>query len=98
MEFIEPVSNTFTIYSKSGCHNCIKTKTVLKDKKLIFIEVDCDEYLIEERDLFLSFIESKIGKPHNTFPIVFYNGKFIGGYNETIDFINKLLLSFEDIF
>jgi glutaredoxin len=98
MEFTEPQENGFTIYSKSGCHNCNKIKTVLKDKKLMFCLIDCDEYLIEERDLFLSFIEGKIGKPYKTFPIVFYNGTFIGGYNEVIELIDKLVLSFEDIF
>jgi glutaredoxin len=98
MEFCEPQVNGFTIYSKSGCHNCSKIKTILKDKKHNFNEIDCDEYLIEERDNFLFFIESKIGKPYKSFPIVFYNGDFIGGYNEAVMFIDKLLLSFEDIF
>lgn len=98
MEFIEPELNVFTIYSKSGCHNCSKIKTLLNNNKLIYNEINCDEYLIEERDSFLSFIESKIGKPYNIFPIIFFNGKFIGSYIETSNFIDKFLLSFKDIF
>ncbi len=98
MEFANPEINGFTIYSKSGCHGCSKLKTILNNKNLIFNMIDCDEYLIEERENFLSFIQSKIGKPYKIFPVVFYNGKFIGGYVETLDFIDKLLLSFEDIF
>ena len=43
-------------------------------------------------------MESKIGKSHKTFPMVFNNGKFIGGYTDTIDFVDKLLLSFEENF
>jgi glutaredoxin len=97
MEFTKPEIIGFTIYSKSGCHNCSKIKSALKDKKCIFNEVDCDEYLIEERDNFLSFIESNIGKPCKTFPIVFYDGTYIGGHSEAIQQIDKLL-SFEDIF
>jgi glutaredoxin len=98
MEFTEPYLNGFTIYSKSGCHNCTKIKTLLKEKKLFFNEIDCDEYLIEDKMLFLSFIENKAGKSHSTFPIVFYDGKFIGGYNDAVEHIEKLLLSFEELF
>ena len=98
MEFPQPIQGQFTIYSKSGCINCTNVKKLLKEKFFIFNEIDCDDYLIEERDNFISFIETKIGKQFKTFPIVFYNGKFIGGYTDTIDFVDKLLLSFEDNF
>ena len=98
MEFAEPQLNGFTIYSKSGCHNCSKIKKILTEKNLFFLEVQCDEYLIEERDNFLSFIENKIGKSYKAFPMVFYNGKFIGGFVEASEYINKLLLSFEELF
>lgn len=102
MEFTEPLQNGFTIYSKSGCHNCSKIKKMLTDKNIFFIEVNCDEYLIEEKVNFLFFIEKKIGSlysafPYSTFPIVFYDGKFIGGYIETSKYINELLL-FEEEF
>ena len=30
--------------------------------------------------------------------MVFYDGKFVGGLTHTTEFINKLLLSFEDKF
>ncbi len=98
MEFQEPFKKDFTIYSKSGCINCTSVKKLLKEKFFIFNEINCDEYLIEEKEKFLLFIENKIGKSHKTFPIIFYNDNFIGGYNETIEFTNKLLLSFEEFF
>jgi glutaredoxin len=98
MEFTEPYPNGFTIYSKSGCQNCSKIKKILTEKHLFFYEIQCDEYLIEERDQFLSFIESKVGNMHKTFPIIFYNGKFIGSYNEAIIYIEKLLISFDELF
>jgi glutaredoxin len=98
MEFAEPYPNGFTIYSKSGCHNCSKLKRLLAEKHLFFLEVQCDEYLIEEKYNFLSFIENKIGKSVTIFPLVFYDGKFIGGYNEATEQIDKLLLSFEELF
>ena len=37
MEFNKPVEKGFTIYSKSGCPNCLKAKAYLKQKNLIFI-------------------------------------------------------------
>jgi glutaredoxin len=98
MEFVEPQLNGFTIYSKSGCHNCTKIKNLLKEKQLFFIEIDCDDYLIEDKGLFLSFIENKVGRPYSTFPIVFFDGKFVGGYNESVDYIGKILLSFQELF
>lgn len=98
MEFAEPHLSGFTIYSKSGCHNCSKIKKLLTEKHLFFLEVQCDEYLIEDKDNFLSFIENKIGKSYKTFPIIFYDGKFVGGYNEAVEHIEKILLSFEELF
>jgi glutaredoxin len=98
MEFAEPYPKGFTIYSKSGCHNCTKIKNLLTEKRLFFLEIDCDDYLIEEKDNFLSFIKNKIGKPYTIFPMVFYDGTFIGGYNEAAENVEKLLLSFEELF
>jgi glutaredoxin len=91
MEFNEPLDKNFTIYSKSGCINCTQLKKILKEKFFVFEEINCDEFLIENKSEFLSFIENKIGKKHNTFPMVFYNGNFIGGYLDTFTFIDKLL-------
>jgi hypothetical protein len=48
MEFAEIKQNGFTIFSKSGCHNCTKLKKILIEKQLLFIEIQCDEYLIDD--------------------------------------------------
>ena len=98
MEFDKPCEKGFTIYSKSGCPNCLKVKAYLKQKNLIFTVINCDEYIIEDRDNFLSFIKEHAGQEVKTFPIIFYDGKFIGGFNETVIFSDKLLLSFEENF
>jgi glutaredoxin len=98
MEFISPDTKGFTVYSKSGCINCIKVKNLIKDKFFLITEIDCNEYILEDKEAFLSFIEELAKKSHKTFPMVFYEGKFIGGLSETIDQIDKLLLSFEEIF
>jgi len=83
------IVNRFTVYSKSGCPNCLKVKTFLKDQKCDYKIVDCDEYLILERESFLLFIKDISGKSVTQFPIVFSNEVFIGGYTETKLFIER---------
>lgn len=97
MEIMEPINKGYTVYSKSGCINCIKIKNLFKDKNIFFIEVQCDEYLIENKEGFLLYIKEKAKKEHRIFPIVFYNGDFIGGYNEVKENIEKMEVNFEDI-
>ena len=93
-KYIEPLNVGFTIYTKSGCIMCSKVKNLLTEKFLFFEVVDCDEYLLEDKEDFLSFMEKKIGSPYKQFPMVFSDGVFIGGYKETSDALPKLLLDF----
>jgi glutaredoxin len=97
MEFTKPYNSGFTVYSKSGCPNCIIVKKYIKEKNFLLQEINCDEYILEDKENFLKFIETITGYNHKIFPLVFYEGKIIGGLNETKLFIEKLL-SFEDIF
>lgn len=96
----EILPSGFTVYSKSGCPNCTKVKKRLQLAYLVHKIVDCDDYLLDENDktTFLSLMEMKIGKYYGTFPMVFYDTQFIGGWTETNAFVEKLLLSFEDNF
>ena len=96
MEFENPSNNNFTVYSKSGCPNCSKVKTLLKEKNFIFNVIDCDEYLLEDKEKFLEFIEKLTSNPCRIFPIVFFNGIFVGSYIETQEYIEKMLVSFEE--
>jgi thioredoxin reductase (NADPH)/glutaredoxin 3 len=83
MEFTEPSSEGYTIYSKSGCTYCTKVKELLKILELPYVMINCDEYLLEDRDGFLAFIQERAGKEYKTFPMVFADGKFLGGFAET---------------
>jgi glutaredoxin len=96
MEFEKPLDKGFTVYSKSGCPNCSNVKKLLKEKNLLFNVVDCDEYIIENKENFLLFIKEQAKREIKQFPIIFHEGALVGGYNETKEFIYKLLLSFED--
>lgn len=95
MEFTEPSSDTYTIYSKSGCYYCTKAKELLKTVNPSPIIINCDEYLFEDRDGFLQFIENKAGKSYKTFPMIFHKGTFIGGFTETEKYYNKSITSFD---
>jgi len=98
MEFASPDTTNFTVYSKSGCNNCTTVKKIIKDKHFFVTEINCDEYILEDKDGFLKFIEELAGVSHKTFPIVFYRGKFVGGLTDTIDLIDKILLLFDENF
>ena len=95
MEIENPSESGFTIYSKSGCSNCIKVKKLLNDKNLKFNLINSDEYLIEDKDFFLNFIKQITNTEVKTFPIIFYDKEFIGGYSETIHFVDELILAFD---
>ena len=87
MGFTVPVSSGFTVYGKSNCPYCDKVKGLLEEYNEQFIYVNCDEYLLENRDAFLEFIEKLAGKEHKTFPIVFDSAQFVGGYTDTMKVI-----------
>jgi glutaredoxin len=84
MDFLLPDKNKYTIYTKSGCPNCLKIKQLFKDNFISITTINCDEYLIENRTEFLAFMKNISNKEIKTFPIVFYNNEYIGGYIETL--------------
>jgi glutaredoxin len=96
MEFEEPLKTGFTIYSKSGCINCNKVKNLIKRNNFLFTVIECDEYVLKEKEKFLLFIRDRANIEVKTFPMVFYENKFIGGFFETEVFINNFFLSFEE--
>ena len=82
-----PAEQGYTIYTKSQCSYCVKSKTLLKSEP--FTMIDCDEYIIEDKEAFLEFMERLIGKSYRTFPIIFHDGKFLGGYADTKEHYDK---------
>jgi len=97
MEIFPPLDKGYTIYSKSGCINCTKIKKLLLEKNIFFLDVQCDDFLIENKEHFLLFINERAQKECKTFPMIFYNGEFVGGYNEVKTNIEKLEVKFDDI-
>lgn len=91
-EYMTPIANEFTVYSKSGCPNCTKVKKLLVQKYVNFSVIDCDEYLINNKAKFLEFIKNQTGKEWKTFPMVFNDKQeFIGGFTDTEEWFQKKL-------
>ena len=81
INYVPPSMMSYTIYTKTGCSYCIKAKEMLKNENVTI--VDCDEYLSNDKEKFLLWVEEQTGGiKYRTFPIIFNNKKFVGGFAE----------------
>ena len=87
------IQHKFTIYSKSGCINCRKVKDLLKSNNIEYEIIDCDDYLLEDKDKFLFFIQSYSNVECKTFPMVFHDEKFLQNKAEKYNLL--VLTSFQ---
>ena len=87
--FEPPADKGYTVYSKSGCVNCLKAKRMIEDKllktwyqglDLPLKYINCDDYLIEDRTGFLSTIKLFAGGEVKMFPMIFFDNEYIGSY------------------
>jgi glutaredoxin len=78
-----PAQTGYTIFTKTACPYCVMAKNLLKDENPQVLE--CDEYLFspQTKEHFLQYIQNLTGKSYRTFPMVFKDGVFIGGYTDT---------------
>jgi len=76
----------YFIYTKSTCKYCIELKEYLVRKNKTFKTVVCDGF---DKPQFLKNIREITGTDWKTFPMVFKNNVFIGGYTETVQSIEK---------
>ena len=90
MDYLKPMDGLYTIYTRSGCSYCKMVMELLKHEDPKVDEICCDEYIAYSKPRFLQFIKQLIGKEHNTFPIVFLDGEYVGGYTETKAFLKYL--------
>lgn len=71
--------NFVTVYTKPDCIYCVKTKQFLDENnvkyKIINLQPGTNEY-----NVIVSRLKADTG--HNTFPFIFINDKFIGGFKE----------------
>ena len=67
-----------------------KVKNHLAKLQLNYTVVSCDDYILEDKAAFLYFIKELSGLDCKVFPMVFAGSKFIGGYNETVNYLDKI--------
>ena len=79
---IKPTVGVYTIYTKSNCIFCDKVKELLKNEKIVI--VFCDEILENDkkRKQFLETMDFLTHVQHRTFPFVFKDEYFIGGFDD----------------
>lgn len=85
-------SDLFIVFYNDWCSFSKRALELLERKKISFKAYDIDNiggidkvltYLKKEKDL------TNFDVNHKTRPIIFYKGKFIGGYSELSSFIEK---------
>ena len=75
------------MYTKDNCKYCSMVKELIPDATYI----NSEPFLLDKKEEFLIFIQGLAAKPYRTFPMVFYNNKFVGGFTET----HRLCAKFE---
>jgi len=85
MSFESP-KDGYSVYTKSNCNYCTNVKKLIPQAHVI----NSDDYIAQNRDIFLRFVDKLSGKNPRTFPMVFLNKRFIGGYTETKAYIDDL--------
>jgi len=79
---IPDTTSLYVVYTKSKCPYCDKIKRLMNEFGENVEYISCDELLKTKRILFLNIMKVKIQKEVVTFPIVFFEGKYMGGCNE----------------
>lgn len=82
MNVPRPTKHSYTIYVRSNCAYCTKAKELLKNEDRTSLFINCDAYLAYNSQDFLNQMKNFIGHEYRTFPMIFKNGEFIGGYTE----------------
>jgi len=95
-DLIEPIKNGWIIYTKSNCKYCNLAKELFHEENINIQIINCDNWLIElnKKEYFLNKIKEYVGKEYKTFPMIFKDGQFIGGFKETEQYINKNKIEF----
>lgn len=87
VKYKKPSNTNYTIYTMSKCKYCVMAKEHIKDKSTSkCVNINCDKFLktCRERDNFFQFMKQHTIIPYFYFPMIFKNGKFIGGLKELL--------------
>ena len=51
---------------------------------------NCDSYLATDKEEFLDYIKKISGKEHRTFPIIFKDSNYVGGYSDLLTLLKEI--------
>ena len=83
-----PSSCKWFILTRKGCKYCEDAKTLLKSFGYVFTDQEVDD---NNKESIYKIID-KYTNTYRYFPVIFYDGKFIGGYTELKDFLPSVKL------
>ena len=98
MEYPKPFDTNFTVYTVTKCGYCNRFKHELRKHGREPPEVIlCDEFVStpEQKRNFFAHVNTMTTKPHYTFPIIFHNGKYIGGFTDSCAFLESTCSAFD---
>jgi len=83
----KPTNVNYTIYSISNCKYCVMAKEHINKKTTKCTIISCDKFIgsCRERDNFYNFMKHYTIIPYIHFPMIFKDGKFIGGLKELLN-------------
>ncbi len=85
--------NNIVIFSKPNCKYCTKSYDLLKEKNLDYYKFDVGDYL-ESQDFDVIYDKLQIlTNKAKTYPMIFAEKKFIGGFNELKEYIKNYELT-----
>jgi glutaredoxin len=85
--YIKPTNVNYTVYSISNCKYCVMAKEHINKKTTKCTIINCDKFIgsCRERDNFYNFMKHYTIIPYIHFPMIFKDGKFIGGLKELLN-------------
>jgi glutaredoxin len=81
----------FIIHTKAKCVYCVRVKAALSQHGHEYKEIDHTENLLNHREKVIRELKHITGRDKITFPLVFHDEKFIGGCDDTIQYLYGLL-------
>jgi glutaredoxin len=91
MSYPLPEKFGYTVFTRKNCTFCDKLKHLFFSEAIEDIKwIESDEFIATNKYAFLLHVENCAGVVHTTFPIVFHNGSFVGGYNDTVAYVQTV--------
>lgn len=81
--------DNIVVVSLKDCYSCIEAKKLLDSKQMKFKNIQYEMSDTESKNMWNKFILDTLKKDHKTFPKIFINTKFIGGFNDLQQLLDK---------